>query len=144
MHPHPKKSSQRLALPLRRDTSSGLNQHTASCQQRHIPPRLSLKRTLLHKANRNDLIRLLPTNRLPAHRAVARASIAVLLARNQSLRQALVAVNMAAVRDRRVGEALHADDALSLADFERTFILVVFLLGFDCLFSLGLQELFFG
>ena len=90
------------------------------------------------------MIRLLPMHRLPAHRTVPHTSITVLLTRNERLRETLVAVDVAAVRGGGVGEALHADDALALADRPGFTFFVGLLLCSDGLFLLGLEELFFG
>ena len=76
-------------------------------------------RTPLHKRHRNDLIRLLPTHPLPAHRTTPHTPLTILLARRQRVHQALVTEQVPAVRDGQVGEGVEADDAAALADAGR-------------------------
>jgi len=55
-----------------------------------------------------------------------------------------MAIDMSAMRHRRVGVGFHANDALSLSDFERAGVFFFGLLGGDGLGLLGGYEFVFG
>lgn len=103
---------------------------------------LSLVRAPLHECDRDDGVCLLPAHRLSAYRTVPDPLVVVPLPDNQSLRQALVAVHVAAAGDSGVGEGLHADDAGAPADL--LWALGSCLLTRKELLLLGLKQLFFG